>query len=499
MIYLNELLSVLDTISIQGKREKTIQGIAYDSRLVEPGSVFVAIRGFKSDGHDFINEAVKKGAVAIVREGDIPKEDMDFTKKDITDILVPDSREALALLSTRFYDYPSKKMKLIAITGTNGKTTVSYLIDSILRNHGFRVGVIGTISYRYHDLVLPAPQTTPESLDLQYLLRDMADKGIDFCILEASSHALELKRLLGCEFNIAIFTNLGQDHLDFHENQDVYFKAKARLFTDYPIETGIINRDDPCFERLLNSFSGKPLTYGLEKGDIIAENIVYSQNGISFTAKAGKGRLKIKSRLLGHYNVYNILAAVGAGISHNIGSEEIKKGIESVTVIPGRFEKIEEGQDFIVAVDFAHTEDALKNLLLSARNITKKRLILVFGCGGDRDRSKRPLMGRVAAMLSDFAIITSDNPRTEDPEKIIGEIEKGFQEAGDKRGEYITIKDREEAISKALGLASSGDTVLIAGKGHEPYQIIGTKKRKFDDKEIAREALRLRKRKQSYA
>ncbi|GAF68995.1 unnamed protein product, partial [marine sediment metagenome] len=387
----------------------------------------------------------------------------------------------LALLASKFYGYPSKRLRLIGVTGTNGKTTVSYLIDSILRNYGFKVGVIGTISYRYNNRILPAPQTTPESLDLQYLLRDMVNNKVDYCILEASSHSLELQRLVGCEFHTAIFTNLGQDHLDFHKNRDIYFEAKAKLFRDYPIKIGIINIDDPYSKRLLENFSGRVMTYSLNKSsDVIAEDMSCSQKGISVTVKTAQGRTKIKSSLLGQYNVYNILAAIGTGICHEMDLKTIKKGIEMVRVIPGRFEKIEEGQDFMVAVDFAHTEDALKNLLISARNITKKRLILVFGCGGDRDRLKRSLMGRVAARFSDFTIITSDNPRTENPIKIIEEIEKGFDEVEGKIGDYIKIEDREEAISRALNLACAGDFVLIAGKGHEPYQIIGNERKSFD-------------------
>lgn len=499
MINIIELLKSLDVINIHGKTNRMIKGIYYHSNQVKPDSVFIAISGFKRDGHDYIKEAISNGAIAIIRDKDIPDGEISKKKKNITDILVSDSRKALALAASKFYDYPSKRLRLIGVTGTNGKTTVSYLIDSILRNDGFKVGVIGTISYRYNDCILPAPQTTPESLDLQYLLRDMVDNDVDYCILEASSHSLELQRLVGCEFHTAIFTNLGQDHLDFHKNQDIYFEAKAKLFREYPIKIGIINIDDPYSKRLLENLPGRVMTYSVNKrSDVIAEDIYCFRKGISFTAKTAQGRIKIKSPLLGQHNVYNILAAIGTGICHEMDLKMIKKGIEKVRVIPGRFEKIEEGQDFMVAVDFAHTEDALKNLLQSARNITKKRLILVFGCGGDRDRLKRPLMGRVAARFSDFIIITSDNPRTEDPMKIIEEIEKGFDGMKGKKGEYIKIKDREEAITRALKLACPGDFVLIAGKGHEPYQIIGNKRKRFDDREIVRKILRLKKRQQKY-
>ena len=493
MISIMELLNSLSVVEVKGDTNRMINGIYYDSRDVQPGSLFVAVGGYKSDGHCYINEAVKRGASTIVRDKDIAGNGINL-KGEVTDIFVTDSRKALALLATEFYHHPSRELGLIGVTGTNGKTTITYLLDSVLRCSGLSVGVVGTISYSYNNHVLPATTTTPESLDLQRMLRDMVNRNVNYCVLEVSSHSLELKRVVGCDFQTAIFTNLSQDHLDFHKSLDNYFEAKARLFKDYPVKTAVINLDDPYGERLLKAVPGKVITYGINKSaDISAEEIKCSPNGLSFTARTPLGQIDIQSPLPGRHNVYNVLAVIGAAICNGIDIACIKEGVKAVKGVLGRFERIEEGQNYTVAVDYAHTPDALKNLLRAAREITNKKVILIFGCGGDRDRLKRPLMGNAAARLADFTIITSDNPRSEESLKIIEEIEKGFSEAGGKQESYIKVAERKEAIHKGLELAEEGDLVLIAGKGHETYQIIGNKKRDFDDREVARGFLRNRR------
>jgi UDP-N-acetylmuramoyl-L-alanyl-D-glutamate--2,6-diaminopimelate ligase len=493
MISIMELLNSLSVIEVKGDTDRMINGIYYNSRDVQPGSLFVAVGGYKSDGHCYINEAVKRGASTIVRDKDIAGNGINL-KGEVTDIFVTDSRKALALLATEFYHHPSRELGLIGVTGTNGKTTITYLLDSVLRCSGLSVGVVGTISYSYNNHVLPATTTTPESLDLQRMLRDMVNRNVNYCVLEVSSHSLELKRVVGCDFQTAIFTNLSQDHLDFHKSLDNYFEAKARLFKDYPVKTAVINLDDPYGERLLKAVPGKVITYGINKSaDISAEEVKCSPDGLSFTARTPLGQIDIQSPLLGRHNVYNVLAVIGAAICNGIDIACIKEGVKAVKGVLGRFERIEEGQNYTVAVDYAHTPDALKNLLRAAREITNKKVILIFGCGGDRDRLKRPLMGNAAARLADFTIITSDNPRSEEPLKIIEEIEKGFSEAGGKQESYIKVAERKEAIHKGLELAEEGDLVLIAGKGHETYQIIGNKKRDFDDREVARGFLRNRR------
>ena len=493
MISIMELLNSLSVIEVKGDTDRMINGIYYNSRDVQPGSLFVAVGGYKSDGHCYINEAVKRGASTIVRDKDIAGNGINL-KGEVTDIFVTDSRKALALLATEFYHHPSRELGLIGVTGTNGKTTITYLLDSVLRCSGLSVGVIGTISYSYNNHVLPATTTTPESLDLQRMLRDMVNRNVNYCVLEVSSHSLELKRVVGCDFQTAIFTNLSQDHLDFHKSLDNYFEAKARLFKDYPVKTAVINLDDPYGERLLKAVPGKVITYGINKSaDISAEEVKCSPDGLSFTARTPLGQIDIQSPLLGRHNVYNVLAVIGAAICNGIDIACIKEGVKAVKGVLGRFERIEEGQNYTVAVDYAHTPDALKNLLRAAREITNKKVILIFGCGGDRDRLKRPLMGNAAARLADFTIMTSDNPRSEESLKIIEEIEKGFSEAGGKQESYIKVAERKEAIHKGLELAEEGDLVLIAGKGHETYQIIGNKKRDFDDREVARGFLRNRR------
>jgi UDP-N-acetylmuramoyl-L-alanyl-D-glutamate--2,6-diaminopimelate ligase len=501
---IQEVLKGVNLINAKGSMDIEISSVTYDSRMVDEGSLFVAIKGLKSDGHNFVREAIKKGAKTVVVEkglwgGDL-KSEIRNPKSEITYISVPDSRKALALISAEFYGHPSRKMSIIGITGTNGKTTTSYLINSILNVNGFKTGLIGTIDYRFDGEVIPSSHTTPESIDLQRFFKRVVDGGGRYCVMEVSSHSLELDRVYGTRFETGVFTNLTQDHLDFHGNLEKYFSAKARLFREYGLKDAVINIDDPYGRRLIkDTRADKILTYGIkEDADVKADGINLSTEGIKFTVNSPIGRLNIESRLLGMHNIYNILASVSTAILDGFSKESIIEGILSVDSVPGRLEGVNEGQDFTVLVDYAHTDDALKNVLSAARELPHNRIIVVFGCGGDRDRGKRPLMGRVAVGYSDFAIITSDNPRSEDPLKIIDEIEEGIKQWSVVSGQwsvdrrYIKIPDRREAIEFAINNSSKGDILIIAGKGHEDYQIFKDKKIHFDDREAAREAIRKR-------
>jgi UDP-N-acetylmuramoyl-L-alanyl-D-glutamate--2,6-diaminopimelate ligase len=463
----------------------------------------VAVRGFHSDGHQFISQALKQGAVAVVAE-----------QKSVTAaggaplITVKDSRKALALLADAFYGHPSQRLKLVGVTGTNGKTTTTYLVKSIVEDAGGTAGLIGTIDYRVGGRIYPAPNTTPESLDLQRLLAEMTNLGADTCIMEVSSHALALGRTEGCRFAVAAFTNLTQDHLDFHETMESYFDAKLLLFKG--LDRGavaVINRDDARATDIIGATKAKVITTGLSRqADVRPEGTVrHGIHGLAFDIATPSGTMAVESPLVGRHNVYNILTAVAIGTALGFRTDVIARGIRTMKAVPGRMEKVAEGMPFGVIVDYAHTEDALERLLEAVREIAAGRVITVFGCGGDRDRTKRPKMGGAAAKGSDVVIVTSDNPRTEDPLAIIGEIEGGMVSSGtkiaalDKAGKdsagrtpYLVIPDRREAISAAIGIAKPGDVVVLAGKGHEDYQIIGEKKLHFDDREVARDELHKR-------
>lgn len=473
----------------EGKTNLLITGIAYDSRLVQPGFLFVAIEGFKSDGHDFIGQAVRAGAAAVVVNKDAA------VPAGVTRIKCSDSRLALALLSARFYGNPSEKIKLVGVTGTNGKTTTTNLLAAVFRDAGEKVGLIGTIANYIGDKYIPVSHTTPESADLQKLLGEMVAEGVDAVVMEVSSHALALNRVAGCEYDVAVFTNITRDHLDFHGDMDSYLAAKARLFSDLGQgakggpKYAVLNADDPRW-RDLAAVTGVPVvTYAIHSEALIqAVDIDITARGVSFTARSGWGEKRLNLKLTGMFNVYNALAAYAAGVAGGLPPGRVVKALESVSGVPGRFEPVEMGQDFAVIVDYAHTPDGLENVLKTAREITRGRLIAVFGCGGDRDRTKRPLMGRIAACLSDLAIVTSDNPRTEDPLKIIADVVEGVGKILPEGG-YKVIPDRREAIRQAIFDAGAGDVVLIAGKGHEDYQIIGDIKYHFDDREEARRCL----------
>ena len=484
---LGELVSALDGVGeLPGPwRQREVTNLVQDSRKASPGAVFVAVRGFHSDGHQFIPQAVHLGAAAVVAEENARVGQF----ADALVIRVPDSRRALARLAARFYEYPSRRLALAGITGTNGKTTTSYLVKSIIEAAGSTAGLIGTIDYRIGDTIYPALNTTPESLDLQKLLAEMARRGAQYCVMEVSSHALALGRTDGCEFRAAAFTNLTQDHLDFHGTMEAYFQAKLLLFSGLAPDTvAVVNRDDARADDIIANTRAQVITFGFsEQADVRPSGpIGHGLNGLTFTAATPAGSVTIASPLLGRHNISNILTAAGIGLGLGFSRDAIAAGIRNMKAVPGRMEMINEGQTFGVVVDYAHTEDALIRLLEAVREVAAKRVITVFGCGGDRDRTKRPKMGAAAMRGSDFVIVTSDNPRTEEPLAIIAEVEGGM---ADGTTPYLVIPDRAEAIKAAIGQAAAGDVVVLAGKGHEDYQLVGATKHHFDDWEEARKAV----------
>lgn len=481
-MFLRELLEAVEVRAAAGDPAMLIKGIAYDSRQVKPGFLFVAIEGFKTDGHEYIDDAVKNGAAAVVIKQKVS------VPEGIAWVHVHNTRHALAHIAARFYYNPSAKMKIIGITGTNGKTTTSNLVAAVLSASGLKTGLIGTIHNRIGDRILPVNNTTPESLDLQILLSEMLADGVNVCVMEVSSHALALHRVDGCEIDVAVFTNLTQDHLDFHENMKEYLETKLKLFSS-PAGCGtksgnkyaVINADDNKATDIVKASSRYVYTYGVNcPADVWAENIVVKAGGVNFTVQGKWGSCPLNLKITGLFNVYNTLAAFTTTAAMGVPVEVIKNSLEAIKGVSGRFELVDSGQDFTVIVDYAHTPDGLENVLKTARQITGSQLITVFGCGGDRDRKKRPLMGRIAAEYSDFAVITSDNPRTENPLQIIEEVEEGVKLAAEKN-KYIVIPDRQKAIRTAIGRAKREDVVLIAGKGHEDYQIIGTQRFPFND------------------
>jgi UDP-N-acetylmuramoyl-L-alanyl-D-glutamate--2,6-diaminopimelate ligase len=481
-VTLGELLRRVPQARLEGDPALPVTEVHYDSRRVPPGGVFVAIRGTVTDGNRYVDAARKKGAVAIVSER-APDGAGAWAQ-------VPDAREALALLSAAALGDPARSLRLVGVTGTNGKTTTTYLIDAALRAAGHAVGLIGTVHYRIGARLVEASRTTPESSDLQGLFKEMVAEGCSHAVLEVSSHSLELKRVHGCAFQVAVFTNLTRDHLDFHGDMDRYFAAKQRLFDTYLAEDGhaVINVDDDRAASLAAVSRGKVWTYGLEKeADVSASGISLSLKGTRFRARTPAGDFDVDTPLIGRFNVENFLAGLTAALALGLAPEAALRGLLTMTGVPGRLERVNAGQDFAVIVDYAHTDDALKNLLETVRELKPRRLITVFGCGGDRDRTKRPLMGAVAARLSDVVIVTSDNPRSEPPEAILDEIQRGMN--GNRRGERHMIVDRREAIARALEMAGPGDAVVIAGKGHETYQVLRDRTIPFDDRQVARDVL----------
>ena len=504
---LSELLTGVDVAAITGPEPAPISAVAYNSRDVAPGGMFVAIRGVKTDGNRYVFDAIERGARVVISEmprpwnprwgvvyatepleGFVPPRDV---PANVTWVEVTDARKALATIAAHFYGHPAEALQLVGITGTNGKTTISYLVDSILRAAGRTSGLAGTIHYRTPRGQRAAPNTTPESLDLHRLFAEIHDAGGTHATLEVSSHALSLDRVWGCRFAVAVFTNLTREHMDYHKTFEHYFAAKRQLFEGTGAGApgvGVVNTDD-AYGRQLAALAKRTLTYGLESGaDITTKKFALNFQGLEFTAHTPAGKIEIASPLVGRINVYNILAAIGAGLALGIPNEAIARGIRELQAVPGRFERIDLGQPFLVVVDYAHTDDALRNLLETARELAKGGLILtLFGCGGNKDRTKRPLMGEVAGQMSDRVFITLDNPRTEDPLRIANDIVVGLQKA---RGNYTVEMDRARAIQMALDEAHPGDIVLLAGKGHEDYQAIGTVTQPYTDQETARECLR---------
>lgn len=478
-----------------------VSGLAYDSRKVIENGLFVAISGNKQDGHRFIEQAILKGARVVVVETGHP-----LPPAAVTWVRVTNTRQALGKLSSSFYGQPAEKLFLIGITGTSGKTTTSFLVESILKKAGLSTGVIGTINYRYGNKCFPAPVTTPESLDLQSLLADMVQDHITHAVMEVSSHALDQGRVGTMGFDQTVFTNLSRDHLDYHEDMESYFLAKARLFHHYLKNQGqglaIINQDDPYGQRLWQEWPGPKQDFALEKKAAYHPlEIQADLKGIRVRIQTPRGVFEVNSSLIGRYNIYNFLAAWAVGEGLSLDGEIIKQGIEALTRIPGRMEPVPNDRGLTLLVDYAHKPEALRFALRALKENQSGRLISVFGCGGDRDAGKRPVMGRISGSLSDLTIVTTDNPRTEDPLKIIQEIEGGIKESGipfvDPKTldripplrSYTVIPDRRKAITAAVGLARHGDIVLVAGKGHETYQLVGSQILHFDDREEIRKAL----------
>lgn len=471
---LSELVEDLPQAQVRGSAAVRVSGLRYRSAEVRPGDLFACIPGARADGHDFAAEAVQRGAVALLVERFLPL--------GVTQVRVDRVRDALGPISAAFHGHPSRRLRMVGVTGTNGKTTTTFLLASIFRAHGWRSGVVGTTGVWIGERPTPFPRTTPEAPDLQRLLAEMVEEGVQAVAMEVSSHGLDQRRVDGTRFEVAVFTNLSQDHLDYHPTMEAYFAAKARLFTPALSERAVVNHDSPEGRRLEDG-DLPTVTYGLGPGaDVRAEDVRATSEGISFRV----GALQIRSRLRGAFNVENCLAAVATARVLGIDDAAIARGIEALEVVPGRVEAVEAGQPFLVLVDYAHTPDGLENVLRAARPLADGRLIVVFGCGGDRDRGKRPLMGRVATSLADLAIVTSDNPRSEDPLAIIAEIEAGAREGG---GRYEIEPDRREAIARAVRVAAPGDVVVIAGKGHETYQELADRTIPFDDRVVAREEI----------
>lgn len=476
---LKELLKGLDYTISNGSEDIDISKVEYDSRKILKGDLFFCIEGFKVDGHKFASTAVKNGAAAIVCMQDIEE------NLPCTIIKVKDSRKAMSLISANYYENPSDKFKLIGITGTNGKTTSTFMMKSILEEASKKVGLIGTIANYIGDKKMHSERTTPESLELQKLFYEMSAEGVDYCIMEVSSHSLSLDRVYGVEFSEAIFTNLTQDHLDFHKTFENYYEAKLKLFSS--AKNSIINIDDQYGKRVYDDVNNNKITYSIEKAaDIKAENINIHSRGASFNLVYKDDSVKVNLNLPGRYNIYNALGSAAACLNEGVSLEHIKVGLEKVTV-PGRCEIVTKGYDlgFAVIVDYAHTPDGLENILKTAREFTEGRLISVFGCGGDRDKTKRPIMGKIGSDLSDIAVVTSDNPRTEEPAAIIEDIVKGIE-----KDNFVVVLNRAEAIKKAMCLAEKNDVIVIAGKGHEDYQILKDKVIHFDEREIIRDIIK---------
>lgn len=490
MILQNVIQSLL-LKQVSGDPTVEISGVEIDSRQVKPGNLFIAIRGFTVDGHHYISQAIENGAVAVLVEEQVQ------VPAYVTVILVPDTRRAMAIVADVYYGQPTHELKLIGITGTNGKTTTSTLLQRLFLDHGKKAGLIGTIAMRIGDREIPTKNTTPEVLELQKSFRWMRDEGCEYSVIEASSHALDLGRTRGCKFHIGVFTNLTQDHLDYHETMEQYREAKGLLFSQlgneyasFPEEQSyaVLNADDPVSLYYAKITPAQVVTYGIDQqADVQASNIRITPKGTSFDLKTFHGDCTMNLQLMGKFNVSNALAVISVGLIEGLSLEQIKNSLEQVPGVNGRFEPVHVGQDFTVIVDYAHTPDSLENVLKTIRQFAQKRVITLVGCGGDRDRTKRPLMAKIAADYSDLAVYTSDNPRTEQPEVILADMLTGVE--GVPAEKVCTIVDRAEAIRYAIQHAEAGDVILIAGKGHETYQEIHGVRTDFDDRVIAKQVM----------
>ncbi len=489
---LRRLASLLTVSRIEGSGLTEITGIQMDSRKAGSGDLFICVPGLNYDGHQYAAQAVEQGAAALVTER--------VLELDAPQLVVKDSRFAMAVIADHFYGHPSHHIKVIGVTGTNGKTTTTYVLEKILRDQGFRTGLMGTIETRIGSRVFASERTTQEAPDLQRHLQMMRDDGADYCVMEVSSHALERGRVHGCRFHTAVFTNLTQDHLDYHHTMERYKAAKgllfARLGNEYPPDPSgrrhaVLNGDDPASADYGKLTAAQVITYGVEgDADVRASDIRITPKGTAFKLHTFVGDAEIGLPLIGKFNVYNALSAIATALVEGIPLDRIKSSLERVDIVPGRMEPVPSGRDFLVVVDYAHTPDGLENALTSIREFAAGRVITVFGCGGDRDRTKRPMMGRIAAQYSDYVIATSDNPRSEEPLAILRDVEPGILAAGLDSGRYRMTENRKEAIEQAVAMASANDVVLIAGKGHETYQLIQGVAHDFDDRRVAAEALR---------
>ncbi|MBR2452801.1 MAG: UDP-N-acetylmuramoyl-L-alanyl-D-glutamate--2,6-diaminopimelate ligase [Clostridia bacterium] len=470
---LSQLLTDVEIIKASGNIDVKISGVAFNSQEVKPGYVFVCIKGFKTDGHDYAEDALEKGAVAIVAEKPLPD-------TAATTVVVKDTRYALSCIAAAFYDHPYRKFRLIGVTGTNGKTTTTYLVKSILESCGETVGLIGTNQNMIGNQIIPSHHTTPDSLELMQLFDRMANEGVNTVVMEVSSHSLALDRVACCEFDVGAFTNVTQDHLDFHGTMENYTNAKAQLFKK--CRTGVFNLDDDACEILRENATCEVLTYSTKKDcDLKAEDIEYRATGVEFDLVSGEARERVSLSIPGGFSVYNALTAATCCVAVGLSLEEISNGLRTAKGVKGRIEVVETNTDYTVIIDYAHTPDGLYNILSAIRGFAKGRIVTLFGCGGDRDKTKRPQMGKIAGEMSDFCIVTSDNPRSEEPKAIIEDILVGLKETDCR---YAVVENRFEAIEFAIDNAKPDDIILLAGKGHEPYQILKDRTIVFDEREI---------------
>ncbi len=484
---LTDVLAKLPGAVVTGNPEsKIVNDLTIDSRTVQPGSLFICLVGVHTDGHAYVQKAAAQGAAAVLVEKDVT------VPEGTVVIRVPSTQEAMINLAPWFYDYPARKMRMVGVTGTNGKTTTTNILRTLLTANGHKVGLIGTINVMIGDEVRVSHNTTPDVVDLQKILYEMQTKGCDYVVMEVSSHALALDRVAGIEYDTAVLTNITEDHLDFHKTMENYREAKALLFTKFmagskPNKTSVFNMDDPSSAIILPRVKTKVLTYGKGKdNDVYPIRFTIGAKSMDLELHTPVGDMKLNLHITGEFNVYNVMGTICAAIAEGLTRDELIQGLDDFGGVPGRFQLIEAGQPFTVVVDYAHTPDGLENVLKTARQITKGRLWCIFGCGGDRDRKKRPIMGKLAVELSDVPVVTTDNPRSEDPEAIIADIEEGMKGSEAAGKEIHKITDRKDAIEFAISHAAPEDVIMIAGKGHENYQILKDRTIHFDDGEVVR-------------